>query len=72
MTYEADHVQPGAHRAGWSVVVTGVSRQVVAPDAVARHARTLRPWVDHAMDRVLRIRPELVTGFTLTSTGDGR
>jgi DNA-binding transcriptional LysR family regulator len=66
VAYEADAIDPEEH-VGWSVVVTGVADLVRDPAAVARYRRRLRPWVDQAMDQVIVISSELVTGFELTA-----
>ncbi|GGQ19977.1 pyridoxamine 5'-phosphate oxidase family protein [Streptomyces roseolilacinus] len=65
VAYEADVIDADA-RTGWSVVVTGYARPVTDPDRLARYSSVLRPWVAGAADRVLRVRPDLVTGFRLT------
>jgi hypothetical protein len=65
VAYEADRIDPADHT-GWSVTITGVARQVTDPDAVRRYEHTLPSWVGQNLDQVLRIHPELVTGFTLT------
>jgi nitroimidazol reductase NimA-like FMN-containing flavoprotein (pyridoxamine 5'-phosphate oxidase superfamily) len=64
MAYEADAIDPDEHL-GWSVVVTGTAHLVRDPEEVARYQRALRPWVSGEMDQVLRIQPEIVTGFRL-------
>jgi nitroimidazol reductase NimA-like FMN-containing flavoprotein (pyridoxamine 5'-phosphate oxidase superfamily) len=64
VAYEADEIDPASHL-GWSVVVTGVARLVSDPAEVARYERLLRPWVAGRLDYVIRISPELVTGFRL-------
>ncbi|MFC9819561.1 pyridoxamine 5'-phosphate oxidase family protein [Streptomyces erythrochromogenes] len=64
VAYEADVIDPDTHL-GWSVVVTGYARAVSDADEVDRYAHLLRPWVAHRMTSVLRIRPDLVTGFRL-------
>ncbi len=64
VAYEADAIDPETHL-GWSVVVTGYARPVADTEDAARYAETLRPWVGRPMTRVLRIRPDLVTGFRL-------
>lgn len=64
VAYEADEIDPVA-RLGWSVVVTGVARQVTDPERVARYERLLRPWVDQVMDTVIAIEPTIVTGIRL-------
>ena len=64
VAYEADEFDP-VTRTGWSVVATGIARIVTDPADVARYAAVLRPWIDQPMDRLVRIRPELVTGYRL-------
>jgi nitroimidazol reductase NimA-like FMN-containing flavoprotein (pyridoxamine 5'-phosphate oxidase superfamily) len=64
VAYEADSIDP-VDRLGWSVVVTGVAELVQDPDEADRYRQLLRPWVNKAMDQVIRIRPEIVTGFVL-------
>jgi len=69
VAYEADVISADEH-IGWSVIVTGVARRVKAPDAVAHYQHALRPWVAGDMDYVIRIHPELVTGFALLDLSD--
>ncbi|TXL89323.1 pyridoxamine 5'-phosphate oxidase family protein [Streptomyces sp. IB2014 016-6] len=69
VAYEADAIDLDLH-VGWSVVVTGYARPVEDPADLGRYRDLLRPWVDRAMTDVLRIRPELVTGFRLTPAAD--
>lgn len=64
VAYEADEIDPLAHT-GWSVIVTGLARQVQDPDDLGRYERALRPWVDGEKDQVIAIEPELVTGYLL-------
>ncbi|MFE3630182.1 pyridoxamine 5'-phosphate oxidase family protein [Streptomyces goshikiensis] len=64
VAYEADVIDPITHL-GWSVVVTGYARVVADTDEGDRYASLLRPWVARPMTSVLRIRPDLVTGFRL-------
>jgi nitroimidazol reductase NimA-like FMN-containing flavoprotein (pyridoxamine 5'-phosphate oxidase superfamily) len=61
---EADDIDPVRH-VGWSVVVTGRTEEVTDPEQAARYRERLRPWVDGAMDLVIRIRSEIVTAFAL-------
>lgn len=70
VAYEADVIDPDSH-VGWSVVVTGLARLVREPGEVARYQRMLRPWVAGEMDYVIRVSPELVTGFRLVDAADG-
>jgi hypothetical protein len=69
VAYEADALDP-VTRTGWSVVVTGLARVVVDADDIARYERLLDPWVDGRMDCVIRISPDLVTGYQLVGSGN--
>jgi Pyridoxamine 5'-phosphate oxidase len=69
VAYEVDSVSPD-DRIGWSVIVTGVARRLKAADALERYERLLRPWVSGELDHVIRVRPELVTGFSLEESED--
>jgi nitroimidazol reductase NimA-like FMN-containing flavoprotein (pyridoxamine 5'-phosphate oxidase superfamily) len=64
VAYEADTVDPATHT-GWSVIVTGRAVLVEEPDAVARYAAVLRPWVDHEKTFVIRIEADVINGFRL-------
>lgn len=67
VAYQADDID-GRDRSGWSVVVTGVARLVDDPAAVARYLDILEPWVEGERGQVIRIDPEIVSGFLLTPT----
>ena len=45
--------------------MTGYARLIRDAGDVARYERLLRPWVSGEMDQVIRIHPELVTGYEL-------
>ena len=64
VAYEADAIDPADHL-GWSVVVTGLARLVTEPAEIARYQASMRPWVVGQMDYVIRIHPQMVTGFRL-------
>lgn len=64
VAYEADEID-AATRTGWSVVVTGAATRVVDPAALDRYQRLLTPWVDAEMELVVRIRPDIVSGYRL-------
>jgi hypothetical protein len=66
VAYEADEIDPDEHT-GWSVIVTGLATLVRDPDEAARYERLLRPWVNGQRNQVLRIQPELVTGYRLAA-----
>jgi hypothetical protein len=65
VAYEADQLDPVA-RLGWSVVITGYARPIIDPAEQRRLEAALTPWVDMAMDTVIAIEPEIVTGYRLT------
>ncbi len=67
VAYEADAIDPETH-AGWSVIITGKAEEIIDADEVARYEGLLRPHVDLTMHHVVRIRPELITGFELIDT----
>lgn len=70
VAYEADDIDPREH-VGWSVIVTGLATRVHDSDDVARYERLLRPWVNGERNEIIRIQPELVTGYRLTQdTGE--
>jgi nitroimidazol reductase NimA-like FMN-containing flavoprotein (pyridoxamine 5'-phosphate oxidase superfamily) len=65
VAYEVDNIDL-VHHLGWSVVVTGNVVLVSDPAEAALYQTLLRPWLDRPkMEYVLRIHPELVTGFEL-------
>ncbi|CAL9628921.1 putative protein [Streptomyces sp. enrichment culture] len=72
VAYEADGIDPETHL-GWGVVVTGYGLLAGGDGRAAGLAARLRPWVSDpprgaggSTDAVLRIRPDMVTGFRLT------
>jgi nitroimidazol reductase NimA-like FMN-containing flavoprotein (pyridoxamine 5'-phosphate oxidase superfamily) len=67
VAYEADDIDATMHT-GWSVVVTGVATRVTDSDELARYRRLLTPWSGAVMGDVVRIEPELVTGYRLVAT----
>ncbi|HEX6345882.1 pyridoxamine 5'-phosphate oxidase family protein [Umezawaea sp.] len=66
VAYEADAIDP-VSRLGWSVIVVGVAKRVFDLDDAAGFEEVLRPWVRGSMDHVIRIVPEMVTGFELST-----
>jgi Pyridoxamine 5'-phosphate oxidase len=66
VAYEADAIDP-VQRLGWSVIVTGVAQVVQDSDGAARYRRMLRPWTSEPSDHIIRIYPELVTGYELVA-----
>lgn len=62
--YEADEIDPDRHT-GWSVIATGLARLVRGPDLVHRYEQALEPWAAAAMDQVIAITPQMITGVRL-------
>lgn len=65
LAYEADRIDDRT-RTGWSVIVTGTASLVHEPDRLARYESLLNPWIEAEMGHVIRIRPDIVTGYRLT------
>lgn len=66
VAFQADSIDPVAE-SGWSVTVTGVARRVQDPAEIARYESELAPFVDVPNVEVIRIYPELVSGYELVS-----
>ncbi|MFD1545784.1 pyridoxamine 5'-phosphate oxidase family protein [Nonomuraea guangzhouensis] len=66
VAYEADAIDPVSHL-GWSVIVQGRAVLIRNPAEIARYQCLLRPWVLNQMDYVVRIHPEIITGFELVN-----
>ena len=47
------------------MIVTGFARRVRQPGEILRYEQILRPWVAREMDHVIRIHPEVITGYEL-------
>ncbi len=65
VAYQADEIDPHG-RLGWSVVVSGTAYVVDDPSRAKRLARQVRTWIDHPVDTVIAIKPQVVSGFRLT------
>ena len=62
VAFEVDDVDPLSH-AGWSVVVTGVARELTDPDELAEtRRRPLARWAPGPDDRVIAISTVMVSG----------
>ncbi|MEU6717838.1 pyridoxamine 5'-phosphate oxidase family protein [Nonomuraea sp. NPDC046802] len=70
VVYQADLLD-AATRLGWSVVLSGRAGLVEDPEEVEHALRRLRPWPGERIDVVVRIHPELVTGFHVAEVGAG-
>jgi len=62
VAFEADDMDPFDHT-GWSVMVTGVARQVTAPDELARlHVESIARWAPLGEVCIVAVSTEMVTG----------
>lgn len=66
VAFQADGAGSG-HELGWSVTVTGVARRVVDTEEIAHFESLITPLVDMENVEVVRIFPEIVTGYRLAS-----
>lgn len=67
VAYQVDQIDPTL-REGWSVVATGFAQPVTAEEEITRFEHLLVPWLDMPMDTIIRIHPQIVTGFRLAGT----
>ena len=68
VAFEVDELEP-TWRSGWSLVVTGVAREVTHPDEVARLSSLLgRRWPARGDERLITIPVELISGRRLVTT----
>jgi nitroimidazol reductase NimA-like FMN-containing flavoprotein (pyridoxamine 5'-phosphate oxidase superfamily) len=62
VAFEVDEIDPVAHT-GWSVLVTGVARELTGPGELAEaDVPPLARWAPEGEDRVIAISTELVSG----------
>jgi nitroimidazol reductase NimA-like FMN-containing flavoprotein (pyridoxamine 5'-phosphate oxidase superfamily) len=62
VAFEVDEIDPVAHT-GWSVLVTGVARELTGPGELAEaDVPPLALWAPEGEDRVIAISTELVSG----------
>jgi pyridoxamine 5'-phosphate oxidase-like protein len=64
VAYQADDLTAD-HPLGWHVTVTGVARRILDPGEIAHYESLLKPMVDIPGVEVIRIYPEIVTGYRL-------
>lgn len=64
VAYEADDIDVES-RTGWSVLIVGLARLIEDPQEAARYARELPALEPGAAGPVIRIYPELISGFEL-------
>jgi nitroimidazol reductase NimA-like FMN-containing flavoprotein (pyridoxamine 5'-phosphate oxidase superfamily) len=67
VAFQVDDMDPLWHT-GWSVVVTGVAREVTDPDELARLDVTRIPrWAPLGESRIVEVATEMVTGRRITA-----
>jgi len=64
VAYEADSIDSERHL-GWSVIVVGTARLLTDDAAAARYRSLLEPWISGAVDDVITISADLVTGYRM-------
>jgi nitroimidazol reductase NimA-like FMN-containing flavoprotein (pyridoxamine 5'-phosphate oxidase superfamily) len=64
VAYEADSIDSENH-VGWSVIVVGTARLLTDDAAAARYRTLLHPWISGAVDDVITISADLVTGYQM-------
>lgn len=64
VAFEVDDFDPVAE-GGWSVTVTGVARRVIDAGEIARYESAMPPFADMPNVDVIRISPEIVSGYEL-------
>ncbi len=64
VAYEADSIDSENH-IGWSVIVIGTARLLTDDAAAARYRSLLQPWISGAVDDVITISADLVTGYQM-------
>ncbi len=66
VAFQADGTSP-EHLLGWSVTVTGVARRIVDAEEIEHYESAITPLVEIGNVEVIRIFPEIVTGYQLVS-----
>jgi uncharacterized protein len=67
VAFEVDEIDPVYH-SGWSVMVTGMARELRAPGEIERaRALPLRPWAPGVRDAFIAIPAQLVSGRRISA-----
>jgi hypothetical protein len=67
VAYEADTIDHDT-QLGWCVILTGAAEAVTDPEAVTHYEHLIEPWLPGARHRIVRLRPDIVTGIELIGT----
>jgi nitroimidazol reductase NimA-like FMN-containing flavoprotein (pyridoxamine 5'-phosphate oxidase superfamily) len=72
VAFEVDHMDPMSHE-GWSVVVTGVAREIVgAGDQAELELDRIPRWAPYGNGRVVAVSTEIISGRRLVAGLDPR
>lgn len=66
VAFQADDIDSAAE-SGWSVMITGVARRVSDATETEHYESVLAPFVDMPNVEIIRIYPEIVSGYELVS-----
>lgn len=66
VAYEADSLDAES-RLGWSVIVVGTARLLTDEIAATRYRSRLQPWLSGAVDDVITITADVVTGYRVVA-----
>ncbi|HEX9031839.1 MAG TPA: pyridoxamine 5'-phosphate oxidase family protein [Streptosporangiaceae bacterium] len=66
VAYEADSIDAET-QLGWSVIVVGTARLLTDEIASARYRSRLQPWLSGAVDDVITISADVVTGYRMVA-----
>ena len=69
VAFQADQINL-ASGTGWTVTIVGDTDLVTDPDEIRRYRRLLQPWAAGQADYLIRIRPDMITGFRIAPGGD--
>ncbi|MGC5003560.1 pyridoxamine 5'-phosphate oxidase family protein [Streptomyces sp. NBC_00353] len=64
LSHRADEIKT-AGGIGWTVTATGPAEIITDPDEAGHYRRILPGWAHGPRDTLVRIRPQMVTGFRL-------
>ena len=64
IAYEAGEIDADAYL-GWSVTATGIAHLVDDPCEGSRYQQELKPWTAAEEGEVIRVHPEIISGYRL-------
>lgn len=67
VAYQADRLNI-ADGTGWSVTIVGGAGLITDPAEISRYRKLLPPWAPGQAEHVIRIRPDMVSGFRLPAS----